>query len=239
VPETSKGVTLFIWPEADGLASSSPYCLKVLYALKFLGIPHKVEYAIHQLPSWMQRGKLPVAEIGTAGIEDSSNILRTLDSLIGTTHRLYPLDPSQRADTVLLEDWADETLTPYLVYYRWAVPTHFSKFFPQAFRFVPEDIRGRAADAALEFHMQLFRERGMAYATEDERQEYLGAALDILEQRLQQRDFLVGETPSAADFAAFPPLQIAVQARISELVPGISARNAVVRWMKKMNEFTQ
>ena len=82
-----------MWPEADGLATSSPYCLKVLYALKYKKIPHRVEYAIHQLPKWMKRGKLPVAEIGAEQIEDSTSILRELDQLDSQAPKLYPADP--------------------------------------------------------------------------------------------------------------------------------------------------
>ena len=231
-------VILFMWPEADGLASSSPYCLKVLYALKYKKIPHKVEYAIHKLPAWMKRGKLPVAEIGTKQIEDSTSILHELDQLDSDSPRLYPKDPDQNAETTLIEEWADETLTLPMVYYRWAKPEHFSKFAPQVTRFAPEEMRQKAADAALEYHLAMFAERGIGQAPEEERRENYARALGVLEQKLTRNSFLTGPGPTAADFASFPSLQIALAGRLSELSSAIEARPRISAWIESMRELT-
>lgn len=231
-------VILHMWPEADGLASSSPYCLKVLYALRFKKIPHRVEYAIQKLPEWMKSGKLPVAEVGSKNIEDSTSILSELDRLDTTSPRLYPTDPALNAETTLLEDWADETLTLHMVFARWANPAHFSKFAPQAFRFAPEAMRQKFQDAALEYHLEIFKERGIFYASDEQRRENFERALGVLEQKLTGKSFLTGSQPTAADFAAFPCLQIGLAGELTEMAEPIRARPTLLGWMSRMEEFS-
>src|SRR4051812_30317552 len=102
-------IKLFMWPEADGLPSSSPYCLKILYALRYKGVAHDVTYG---LPSWSTTGKLPAAELGEQKLEDSSVILRALEDFErDVSPRLYPADAGQRAEALLLEDWADDSFS--------------------------------------------------------------------------------------------------------------------------------
>jgi glutathione S-transferase len=230
---------LYSWPPADGLPSSSPYCLKIQYALQAYGVPHRVEYVKGRLPEWIISGRLPAAEIDGARLEDSTSILKALARARPAAASLYPVNAARAAETNLLEEWADEVLALQLVYHRWAVEKNFARLMPQAFGPEPSPRRDEFVKAALDFHMSVFRDRGIAALTDEERLARFAEMLEVLEQRLARGPFLTGNEATAADFAVFCPLHVMRAAEIAELTGPLGRHRPIQDWMKRMAELSK
>ena len=106
-------------PDAHGLESLSPFCLKVHRALKFHGLDYERRYAVR--PSEHRKhnplGQVPVLLIEGEPVADSTAILQALEDL--TDKSLLPLDRRQLAIAWLWEDYADRVLGYYVFAARW------------------------------------------------------------------------------------------------------------------------
>jgi len=229
-------VTLYSWGAADGLESASPYCLKTLYALRYKKIPHETKIVSVRFPGWARRGTLPIAEIAGRRVEDSTHILKALDGAYPESPRLYPAEKAARAETILLEDWADEVLFLTAFYYRWAIEPNFRPFFAQLTGSIPGPIRAVLSGPIRKSALKVLKARGIAHDTEEERRLHFNAALDALESRLEKNRFLVHDAPTAADFAAYGPLALIEAARFPELTPLMAGRKPLGAWMSSMRE---
>jgi glutathione S-transferase len=100
----------------------SPFCQKVARMLQFKGIAYQtVNYngvLGAKVPMLSKAGKVPVLDIDGQRIQDSTRIARYLDDAYPDLPRLYPDDPLQKAYVELWEDWSDELLYFYEVYFR-------------------------------------------------------------------------------------------------------------------------
>ena len=103
----------------------SPFCDKVRRVLHIKKLDYSTrEVRVTQLASLRKSaptGKVPILQIGDRRLWDSTDICLELERL-HPTPSLVPDDPLMQADTLLLEDWADETLYFYEVTMRfvWA-----------------------------------------------------------------------------------------------------------------------
>ena len=100
----------------------SPFCQKVAKALQHKGIAYDlVNYngiLGSKVPRLSKVGKLPVLDIQGQRIQDSTRIARYLDELFPDAPRLYPVEPMAKAQVEIWEDWSDEYLYWYEVYFR-------------------------------------------------------------------------------------------------------------------------
>ncbi|WP_043974215.1 MULTISPECIES: glutathione S-transferase family protein [Acinetobacter] len=100
----------------------SPFCKKVARMLQFKGIAFEtVNYngvLGAKVPGLSKVGKVPVLDINGQRIQDSTRIARYLDEAYPDLPRLYPVEPLQKAYVELWEDWSDELLYFYEVYFR-------------------------------------------------------------------------------------------------------------------------
>ena len=100
----------------------SPFCQKVARALRHKGMAFEAMNYNGVLATRAQGlskvGKLPVLDIDGQRIQDSTRIARYLDDAYPQLPRLYPQDPALKAQVELWEDWADELLYFYEVYFR-------------------------------------------------------------------------------------------------------------------------
>jgi glutathione S-transferase len=92
-----KKIEVFVWSAINGLPSSSPFCLKVITALRYKQIEHQIT-VVDRPPSWLKRGKLPAIKIDDQIVEDSTNILKLLDELAPSRALLYPNEEKKRAE---------------------------------------------------------------------------------------------------------------------------------------------
>ena len=94
----------------------SPFCDKVRRILRYKNIGFTIyEWPLAEVPLIRDKnpaGKLPVLEIDGMPIADSTNIALELERRYPTP-RLLPAEAAPRAQVLLLEDWADESLYFY------------------------------------------------------------------------------------------------------------------------------
>ena len=96
--------------------AASPFCDKIRRVLRYKKIPFTIyEWPLAEVPRIGEKnpaGKLPILEIDGTQIPDSTSIALELERRYPTT-ALLPADPMQRAQVLILEDWADESLYFY------------------------------------------------------------------------------------------------------------------------------
>ena len=235
----TNSIQLHIWPPADQLPSSSPYCVKVVKALEYKRLSHEVQVAKMGAPKWARRRLLPVAEFAGRKIEDSTFILKALDDVYPNTPRLYPLDPVLRADTLVLEEWADEWFALYVPFYRWTLNHNFKTFAAQAFDAIPLAARKLVVPLIRRGFVKTLRERWIGLDTEAERLAHFKDAISILEARLSKNAFLVLAQPTAADFAVYPILKMILNGKIAELSKFVEASIPVMGWLQRIETATQ
>jgi glutathione S-transferase len=107
------------FPRIDRAPSISPFCLKVHFALRLKGLAYEAHDTVNA-GAVSPTGKLPALAVDGELVTDSSAIFRRLDRL-APAPPLEPADPAARALNHVLEDWADECLYPFVLFYRWAV----------------------------------------------------------------------------------------------------------------------
>ena len=111
----------------------SPFCDKVRRVLHYKGLAYTTrEVGLMELPFLKRKaptGKVPVIEYAGKKLWDSTDICMQIEQDY-PERPLLPSDPLQRADTLLLEDWADETLYFFEMTMRFAWPeqsAHWSR----------------------------------------------------------------------------------------------------------------
>jgi glutathione S-transferase len=225
---------IYAWPPATGLASSSPFCLKAIYAAKYLGVPFKTKIVGTRMPTWVKRGKLPVAEFGATQIEDSSQIMWHLDQVSGG--KLYGVDEKTKAANFLLEEWCDEFFERFAPYYRWTEDKYFAPFANDAFGRAPFFVRKVVIPAIRKSFVKLLNNETIGSGTEQERLEIFKKSLFILEQQLGPKKFLVSESPMAADFSIYPTIKILLNTNVVEVLPALTASKPLMAWVKRMDD---
>lgn len=181
----------------------SPFCDKVRRAMRLKGIEWDI-VEVPVIPSARFKhisptGKFPAVDFGGTIIVDSSDIIRHLDTIIPEP-RLIPADPRHRADALILEDWADESLYFYDLTMRnwpqnrqWFLDDllHTETGFKRQLldRFVPGALRKVATTQGL-------GRKSQAQVTAD-----LALLYDSLAARLDGQDWLAGPAISIADLA--------------------------------------
>ena len=96
--------------------AASPYCDKIRRVLRYKQVPFTIyEWPLAEVPLIREKnptGKLPMLDLDGTLIPDSTNIALELEERFPTPP-LLPADPVQRAQVLILEDWADESLYFY------------------------------------------------------------------------------------------------------------------------------
>ncbi|KPF60999.1 hypothetical protein IP88_15855 [alpha proteobacterium AAP81b] len=180
----------------------SPFCDKVRRAMRLKGIAwDTVEVPVvpgkfkHISPT----GKFPAVDFGGELVVDSTDILARLEALVPTP-ALFPVDPRDRGEALILEDWADESLYFFdLTMRNW--PQNRASFLDDLLHaesgikrrliaaVTPGVVRGQA------------RAQGLGRKSEAAVVADLGRHYDALEARLAGRAWLVGDSISIADLA--------------------------------------
>jgi glutathione S-transferase len=189
----------------------SHYSEKVRWALDWKRIPH----ARRLMPPGLQplggmlltRGKtitMPVLVMGGRAIRDSTAIIAALEEGFGE-RPLYPVDPTERARALALEEWADEEVGSHAR--NWAFEALLTE--PEAVRQfaikqmewarfdVPPAVFGPFAKTFLRARYSVGDEAGGA-----ESRRKLLEGLDRLEAELDGGSYLVGERFTIADLTA-------------------------------------
>ncbi|RFP13645.1 MULTISPECIES: glutathione S-transferase family protein [unclassified Duganella] len=177
-------------------------------------------------------GKLPVLDYGGTRIADSSRIA----AFIEQRHPDYPLlpaDPAQRATALMWEDWADESLFWFEVYFRvhdaaalQASAASICAGRPPWERYLIVPL------LRLDYRARL-RAQGLGRLTEAEVDRLFTQHLDSLDALLAHSPRLVGDHTTIADIAVAAMLDEII--RTSHRRAAIHARPHLCNWLAAMS----
>ena len=212
----------------------SPFCGKVRKILRLKGIAYRVEnyngLRALKASKLSHAGKLPVLDWGSERVADSSAIAAFLDQRQGAP-ALYPAQPRDAALARVFEDWADESLYHYELYFR-------VEYAQARARAVALLCVGRPAwERALfepVFTRQVRRKLdSLGFARRDgpEIEASFLRLVDDLDSMLRDREWLVGDAQSIADIAV--SAQLDEMLRTSTLADRIRQRPNVARWLAR------
>ena len=185
-----------------------PFCNKVRAGLQLKGVPfEEVEVSprskveLPSLPEGAPR-KVPVLEVGSTVLWDSTRILSQLDEVFPGTLRFTPADEAMRLRADTIEQWVDdqfiESLPPVL-YGTWREATKASKVIAKHSRF------GTGEGLAVKFGgpliMHAVAKRILKRNGRTDAHAWVRENLDYFEGELGERDFVCGDTLTVADVA--------------------------------------
>ena len=210
----------------------SPFCGKVRQILRMKGIAHRVENynGLRALKAarLSHAGTLPVLDWGSERVADSTAIAAFLDQR-QPAPPIYPADPRDAALARTFEDWADESLYAYGVYFRVEYAQARAKTI--ALLCAGRPAWERAIFAPV-FTRRLRRKVDALGLTRRAGAEVEAAFLrlvDDLDALLRGREWLVGDAHSIADIAV--SAQLEEMMRTSTLADRIRNRANVARWL--------
>ena len=187
--------------------SASPFCIKIRRILEYKGIEYeKIDTSGGKILEVKRRGKIgkvPALDIDGELVCDSTDIAYVLERR-HPTPSILPSDSRARALCHVLEDWSDEALYFYGVYYRWIDlegRTEAGKIFSPGFLgriLIPRMIYLRAKKQTVG---QGIARKPAEHITSD-----LERELSHLAALLQDGGFLLGSAPMLCDFAVIGQL---------------------------------
>lgn len=213
----------------------SPFCGKVRRILKHKGL----DYRVHEYNGWgvlaagrlSPSGKLPVLEYDGALIQDSTQIARFLEEK-HPEPALFPADARDAHLVHVFEDWADESLYWYEVYFRFMWPEAAQKAFAVIQQGRPQWETAVIVSSVLPVMRWKLRAQGLGkYPPDIVTQQFLGH-LAHLEGILATRSWLVGESCTIADIAVAS--QLAEVLRTSHLAPRFDDYQSVLSWLARV-----
>lgn len=215
----------------------SPFCQKVAKALQHKGLAYStVDYNgvnAAKAQTLSKVGKVPVLDINGLRIQDSTKIVRYLDEHYPDLPLLYPVDAQQRALAELWEDWSDELLYWYEVYFRVNDPVALEQAATLSSTGRPsyEKICAKPL-LKVALKTQLFFQGLGKMAQADVETEFL-RHLDRIDAVLAETGWLVGQHKSIADIAV--ATQLAEIVRTSQPMRAqILARSHIQAWLGKL-----
>lgn len=225
------------YPGIKPKTSISPPCWKVHLGCRFKGLEYTVTDVMlpHQVKRANPRGRMPAARFGDSWVVDSSDILTALDQRYPDKPMMLE-SPRQRAETRILEDWADENLYFYGVYLRWNVKANLKRlqrlFFAKHLPF-----SGLVTMVAKRDLVKRIKGQGVGLKSEAVVREELNGCLQALEDWLGDQDWLVGERMSRADIAVYALID---QLSCADLTPTAAASlqgfGAISGWRGRCRE---
>lgn len=216
----------------------SPFCGKVRRVLRFKGLDFEVVDYNGLLARQVKRltgpGKLPVLEDDGELIADSTAIADHLERR-HPEPSLWPRADADRHLAHVFEDWADESLYWFEVYFRFADPVAAERAAEYLCQGRPAWEKRVLRIAATRMYRRKLDAQGIGRYPRAEVERRFFAHLDHLEGRLAQRHHLAGPTASIADLAVAS--QIAEVQRTATIGDRITAgRPALAAWLERHAE---
>lgn len=183
----------------------SPFCQKVSRMLRFKGIDFEtINYnglLAGKVPLLSKVGKVPVLDIDGQRIQDSTRIARYLDQAYPDLPLLYPTDVFAKAQVELWEDWADELLYFYEIYFRVSDPKGFDQVVEIAAKGRPayeQMLMKPMLKATLNMQIKM---QGVGRMAKEDIEAEFERHLARIELCLTPTGWLVGENQTVADIA--------------------------------------
>lgn len=215
----------------------SPFCDKVRRAMHLKGLAwDTVEVPIipGKYKAISPTGKFPAVDFGGTIVVDSTDIIAHLDTIIAEP-RLIPADPRQRADALILEDWADESLYFYdLTMRNW--PQNRAWFINDLLH-AETGLKRRIMAAMIPGPLKkVANTQGLGRKSEAQVTAELARHYDGLAAKLTGNDWLVGDQISIADLAVRS--MVFVLDRTVEGKALTTARPALAAWSQRVDAAT-
>lgn len=193
-------------PDAHGLESLSPFCLKAHRALKFHGLPYERRFAMRPVEhkKYNPTGQVPVLLIDGTPVPDSTNILKALETLSEKT--LLPVDSKLRAAAWLWEDYADRVLGYYVFAARWFDDRNWPMLAEEQFRALPRLLRGWLPGLIRRRILKGMSNMEFIRAGQAGCWRMFQEHIDLLEDKAPEHGFWIGEQITVADISLFGSL---------------------------------
>ncbi|WP_043113970.1 glutathione S-transferase family protein [Solimonas soli] len=217
----------------------SPFCDKVRRVLHYKGLNYSTREVKVAEISFLKRhaptGKVPILDYGERRIWDSTDICLALEDL-HPMPALIPSDKRARADVMLIEDWADETLYFFEMTMRFAWPDDRARWSLElakrdlpAVRMLAPFLVPRLTRKIVDF--QGLGRKSRAHVLRD-----LNRLLDSLTVRVADTGYCVGHTITLADISV--AAQIHCINGSTEGAAAINARPDLAAWKKRIDDAT-
>ena len=212
-------IKLYQFGPVTGRESGSPFCVKLHYALRYKRLPFEAVNLGNpsQVKKYNPRGKLPVLGYDGTLIPDSTDAVRYVEQR-HPEPRLYPTDERERAQALMMEDWADESLYWHIVYENWLIDDQFDMFAAEVLTSIPGPIRPLVKIIARRGSRANLVGQGLGRVKPDEHRKMLWESMDWLNS-IADGGFLCGKEPSVADAA----VAAQITCLVSPLTPVASA----------------
>jgi glutathione S-transferase len=210
----------------------SPFCGKVRCVLEHKGLAYEVvDYnglRARKAKGLTAVGKLPVIDYGGERVQDSSEIARFLDEK-HPDPPLFPADALGRAQAHFWEDWADESLYWFEIYFRFMYADARKQAVALLSAGRPRIERALLGRVVPGMYRKKTAAQGIGRMSAGEVEQRFAVHLDQLETILSARPWLVGDRRTIADIAV--QSQLAEIVRTSHLAGDIHRRAAVTAWL--------
>lgn len=186
-----------------GLASPSPFCLKLETWLRLVGLPYRTaRFSPFEAP----RGKAPYVRLPDGRlIADSSTILETLVAE-GAPDLDAGLTADERARAVLIQRTVEDHLYHALLWFRWVADDGFAILQRTYFEAEPAPVRWLLPRVARRAVRRATWAQGVARAPRAEIAAGARADLDALACQLGDRPYLLGDLPHTVDATVWATL---------------------------------
>jgi glutathione S-transferase len=217
----------------------SPFCDKIRRVLQYKRLPYRVrEVPLTQTLSLKKinpAGKVPCIEHEGRYVGDSTDIAHYLEDKF-PERPLVPKDARLAAQCHVLEDWADETLYFFEMYFRFGLSHNAERWVPELAKGTPGIVQAAARGVVPLVIKRTLGAQGLGKKRHENIARDLERHLDAVAGWLGEGDWLVGDTITLADISVFAQLFCVRGAR--EGAQAIASRSAVARWMDRVDRET-
>ena len=229
-------LTLYMLPGNQRVESASPFCVKVARGLNYKKLPYTSQFHGRRLKALGNPlGKLPVLQHGNDLLADSTTILAWLDKHTPAP-RLIPSDPTDAARARILEDWADQSLYFILMFLRWSPPDNYARYKADFIDNAPLGTRRLLSRRRV---LKQLVAQGIGKKDHDHVLGDLRQLLDDLQLILDTTPFLVGQTLSVADLAAFAMIGGLCVGPTPEAERLVKEREPLWAWIQRVDAATR
>ena len=231
-------------------AAGSPYTRKMLGVLRYRRLPYSVFWGNGNIPEGYPEPKVrllptfffPDGENGAiVPVTDSTPIIRRLEAE-HSGRSVIPTDPALRFINDLIEDYADEWLTKAMFHFRWAHEADWKNAAPLlvywGMNTADEEMAtGLAANFAKRQIDRLYVVGSNDVTAETIESSY-SRLVEILDQLIARKGFVLGGRPTSADFAIFGQMtQLAVVEPTSAAITSKTSQR-VRAWVDLMEDLS-
>jgi glutathione S-transferase len=195
-------------PKIPGLESFSPFCVKAHRGLKLAGLPYTRRHGSYpgEFKKYNPTGQVPVLLVGTEPVFDSTAILRRIQALVPGVFGDEG-DARLQAEAWLWEEFADTSLSGFLVAARWADERNWPRVKVAYFGELPAPLRVIIPAIARPRLMSALRARDVWRAGAAHCWARFQETLDQLDARAPDEGCWLGSTLTVADIGIFGQLQ--------------------------------